>query len=235
MKKSSIVGNWHGLVHCEFCSIHQAALFSSIPIESLAGMHLPIDNIQFDTGASIYNVGGEGGAVFTVRSGLVKLARFLPNGSYRIVRLARHGSVLGLEALLGSPYEHTATALSPTFTCRIPRDTVYELANAYPALYQQIMQRFCDAVHQADEWLTLLSTGSIRARIARLFLYLEDKPHESLCTLLGREDLAAILGTTPETTSRIIADMKRAGAIHHLGLNRFRYDTKALHAIAQQQ
>ena len=234
MKKSGIVGNWHGLVRCECCSIHQAALFSVIPIEILAKMHLPIEDIQFNAGASLYNAGCEGSAIFTIRSGFVKLSRFLPNGNYRIVRLARHGGVLGLETLLGSPYEHTATALSPTFTCRIPRDIVYELALSYQELYQQIMQRFCDAVHQADEWLTLLATGSIRARVARLFLYLEDKPHNSLCTLLGREDIAAILGTTPETTSRIIADLKRSGAIQHLGLNRFRCNIQMLNTIAKQ-
>ncbi|KAF0117657.1 MAG: cyclic nucleotide-binding:Bacterial regulatory protein Crp [Rhodospirillaceae bacterium] len=172
--------------------------------------------------------------MFTVRSGLVKLLQFLPNGGYRIVRLARQGAVLGLETLLGGPYEHTAVALAPTFTCRIPCHVVCTLAGSYPKMYRQIMQLFRDFVHQADEWLTLLSTGSIRARIARLLLHLQDRPNDTLCTLFGREDLAAILGTTPETASRVIAEMKRSGMVRHLGLNRFRCDLDALNTIAQE-
>ena len=80
MKRNGIVGNWHGSVRCAACPIRQTVLFSEIPSEILAGAHLPIDDIQFDEGASLYNIGDEGTAVFTVRSGLVKLLQFLPNG-----------------------------------------------------------------------------------------------------------------------------------------------------------
>ena len=60
-------------------------------------VHRPIDQLQYPAGATIYQAGDEGTSLFTVRTGLVKLSHYLPDGSQRIVRLLRKTDVLGLE------------------------------------------------------------------------------------------------------------------------------------------
>jgi len=49
--------------------------------------------------------------VFMIISGMVKLLSYLPNGRARIIRLHGHNHWLGLEGLVGQPYEHTAVAV----------------------------------------------------------------------------------------------------------------------------
>jgi CRP-like cAMP-binding protein len=47
-----------------------------------------------------------------IRSGNVRLLSYLPGGEARAVQLYAAGDWLGLEGLIGLPYEHTAKAVS---------------------------------------------------------------------------------------------------------------------------
>ncbi len=232
MRGKSIEAAWRGQAECEACGIRQTALFSDLQVSDFALIHLPIDEIAFDPGAALYHVADPGLAVFTVRTGLVKLVNYLADGSQRIVRLLRPGDTAGLEAVLGQDYEHTAIALRPAQTCRIPREVVNRLSDETPRMHAQLMRRWQRSVQQADAWLTSLSTGGAKARVARLLLLLMDGANKTECDLFGREDMGAMLGVTTETASRIIAEFRREGILADRGANRFRCDVEALERIA---
>ncbi|MBB4286671.1 Crp/Fnr family transcriptional regulator [Roseospira goensis] len=232
MRGKSIEAAWRGQAECHACGVRETALFSALREADFALIHLPIDEIQFEPGAALYHVGDPGQAVFTVRTGLVKLVRYLADGSQRIVRLLRPGDTAGLEAVLGQEYEHTAIALRPTLTCRIPREVVNRLAEGTPRMHAQLMQRWQRSVQQADAWLTSLSTGGAKARVARLLLLLMDEGAATECELFGREDMGAMLGVTTETASRIVAEFRREGILTELGPNRYACDVAALGRIA---
>jgi CRP-like cAMP-binding protein len=235
MKTNNVQAAWRGLAACEKCGIRHLALFSDLKEEDFVHIHIPIDDLGFDPGSVLYRVGDTGKAVFTVRSGLVKLTQYLPNGDQRIVRLLRQGDVAGLEALLGQPYQHTAVTLQRTSVCRIPSDVIHRINEKSPRLHRQLMVRWQQSVQKADDWLTKLSTGSARARVARLFLDLMDEQEEPLCQLFGREEVAAMLGITVETASRMIAQFRRDGVIEQLRANHFRCDRDALEDIASDE
>lgn len=232
MKSDKIEASWRGQPECGTCNIRHLALFADLREEDFKDVHLPVEDLEFQTGASLYRAGEPGRAVFTVRGGLVKLVQYLANGDQRIVRLLRQGDTAGLEAVLDQPYRHTAIAMQSTRVCRIPMTTIQRLNADTPRLYGQFMKRWQQSVDRADEWLTFLSTGTARARIARLFLYLLGDSQEPLCQLFGREDVAAILGITSETSSRLIAELKRERIVIALPGNRFRCDISKLHEIA---
>lgn len=212
--------------------MRHVSLFAKVDEKDLEDLGLPIDDMEFHPGAILYNVRDPGLALFTVRSGLVKLTQYLPNGHQRIVRLLRQGSTAGLEALLDQPYEHTATAMQSSLVCRIPASTLHQLNARSPVLCRELMQRWHQSLKKADEWLTFLSTGTARARMARLFLYLRGNSCGPVCQLFGREEVAAILGITSETSSRLIAELKREKIINPLSGNRFSCDFPKLEEIA---
>jgi len=232
VKKLRIAAAWSGQAECRGCGIRDLALFADLKEQDFSLIHLPIDEMTYEAGAVIYNAADEGRAVFTVRTGLVKLVQYLPDGAQRIVRLLRPGDTLGLEVLVGDSYEHTAVVLRRALTCRIPREVVQRLSVETPRLHTQIMKRWHQSVRQADEWLTELSTGSARARVARLLLAeAEDAPDHS-CELFSREDVGAMLGVTTETASRMIAEFRRSGVLTDLEANRFRCNIDGLRRIA---
>ena len=94
-----------------------------------------------------------------------------------------------------------------------------------------MLKRWQQALSEADAWLTELSTGSARERVARLLLRLVRNEHNPECTLFGREDLGAMLGITTETASRTIAEFKRRGHLTELGSHRYRVDIDMLNTL----
>lgn len=99
-------------------------------------------------------------------------------------------------------------------------------------MHAQLMHRWQRSVQQADAWLTSLSTGGAKARVARLLLLLMDEGAATECELLGREDMGAMLGVTTETASRIVAEFRREGILTETGPNRYTCDIAALGRIA---
>lgn len=230
MRRGEAETSWLKRAECRNCGIRDLVLFADLREPDFELIHLPVEEQVLAAGATLYEAGRDGRALFTIRGGLVKFVRYFPDGTQRIVRLLRTGAVAGLEVLVGQPYEHTAVALQTTLICRIPREVVDRLARETPRLHRQLMGKWHAAVHQADEWLTALNTGSARQRLARLFLHLMTE--DGQCEFLGREDVGAILSVTTETVCRAVADFKRAGTVSETGNNLFSCDRAALEEIA---
>lgn len=179
----------------------------------------------------MYRMGDVPDYVYTVRDGLVKLVLFLPKGTQRIVRLPKRGDVVGLEALLGIPYQHDALVSEPVLVCRIPVDVIKRLDRQVPRLSQQLLERWQRALRETDSWLTELATGSTRVRVAYLLIHLVGDDPDGVCYLPRREDIAAIIGTATETASRVVAELKRAGIIEETAPRRARVDVEMLRKI----
>lgn len=230
MRSSRIDAAWKGKAECERCGIRDLVLFADLTEPDFNLIHLPIDEIELDPGSAIYSAGGAGESLYTIRSGLVKLVQYLPEGNLRIVRLLGAGATAGLEAIVGQPYEHTAIVLQRTLVCRIPRQVVERLSRETPRLHSQLMLRWHSALKQADDWLTELSTGKATQRFARLLLHV--MAPDGSAPLFTREDLGAMLGITTEHASRTVAEFKRNGAIRDVTTHRCVCDPAKLERIA---
>ncbi len=231
MKRIPLSEAWTGVADCRNCSIRSSVLFARLDEKDFDELHRPIDQLVYAPGAEIYAAGDKAETLFTIRSGLVKLTRFLPDGSQRIVRLLRRTDIMGLEAMLGGDYEHNATALQPTELCRLPADAVRRLSQRNSALYHELMARWHRALSDADRWIAEFSTGPARDRVGRLLLWLAERDDPGRCQLFSREDLGAVLGLTTETSSRTMAEMKRQGIISEPKSNHFEFDAENLNRI----
>ena len=231
MKTVSAREAWTGVANCRNCPIRRSVLFSGLEEEDFEKIHQPIDQFRYEPGGQLYGQEDDADSLFTIRSGLVKLVQYLPDGTQRIVRLLGDTDVVGLEALLFDRYEHAAIALHPTEICRIPRAVVKERMTQNPKLYNDLMARWHRAVSDCDRMITELNTGTARARVVRLLLWLAERNGGERCTLFGREDMAALLALTTETISRMMADLKRQGYISEPRPNQILCDTPNLQRL----
>lgn len=166
----------------------------------------------FNPADTLYLEWQEASVVYMVKSGLVKLISYLPNGRARIVRLHGSGSLVGLSGLLEPRYEHTAVAVGRVEADAVPVSSLIRLRSDDPTMYCRLLEEWYGQLQTADTWITQFSTGSIRARVARLVNYLseiEQKSPSNEVELLTCEEMAAVLGVTPESVSRILAEFKR--------------------------
>jgi CRP/FNR family transcriptional regulator len=147
-----------------------------------------------------------------IRSGLVKLLSYLPNGRARIVRLYARGQWLGIEGLLGEPYEHTAIAIDDVVLQYVPIHSLQQRLMDEPGRLLQLLQQWHIDLAQADRWISEFSTGGIKPRVARLLEYLAEIEYNAptdTVELLTVNEMSEILGVTPESVSRIVATFKR--------------------------
>ena len=218
-----------GFADCRQCDMRDTALFAELRDPDFNLIAHPIPQYAYPEGRAIFEQAEESKTVFTVRRGVVKLVHTAPGGTQRIVRLLRPGSVAGLEALAGKPYEHTAVALEEVSVCRIAAEDVHRLDRETPRLHRQLVERWYTSVREADHWITGMSTGDARMRMANLLLYLTGVGNE--CRLFSREDVGAVLGLTPETASHTLSDFKRTGLIVQKARNHFECDVPALQSL----
>ncbi len=224
---------WEGQADCLSCTLRNSVLFAGLDESDFDQIHQPIDLYALPPGSVLYRAGDKGDRMFTIRSGILKLIQYLPDGTQRIVRLLRATDVAGLEALLGQPYQHDAVVLQATQACSLPVSVVQALSQTNPALHKELLTRWQKALEEADAWLTELSTGSAKQRVARLLLRMVRDEQSSECTLFSREDMGAMLGITTETTSRTIADFKRKSLLVETKPNHFLLDIRNLEHIAE--
>jgi CRP-like cAMP-binding protein len=204
---------WVGRADCRHCKIRDQVLFANVPDDVLDNILTPIDNYTYPNKAVLYEVGYEDRGIFTIRSGMVKLIKLLPNGTERVVRLLRAGDVAGLEVLLGNSYSHKAVVTHTANVCNIPVKVIHDIERQDPDLHDELIARWQRTVDDADHFIACFSTGSAQARIARLLLKLCADSRDNFCVSLSREDMGAILGITSETTARVVANLKREGVL----------------------
>lgn len=231
VKQVTLTQAWEGDTDCLVCSMRSSVLFSGLTEKDFESMHEDIEQLTLQPGNVLYKAGDLGHHLFTVRSGLLKLVQYLPDGTQRIVRLVRSTDVLGLEMMTGELYDHDAVVLRTTELCRYPKDAVSRLSQQNPVLLKDLMTRWQKTLTEAESWITKLSTGSAKKRMANLLLCLIEDEGSSECFLLSREDIGSILNMTIETASRTLSEFKRTGLIKEIRHNHLQLDISTLKAV----
>ena len=232
MKPISLHAIWLGEAKCRHCMVRASALFAGLEEADFSHIHQPIKDVILSPQQALYRMHERGSALFTLRGGVMKLVQYLPDGGQRIVRLLKDSDALGLEALVGQPYQHDAIALTDCEVCAIPTSVIERLGRERPRLYQELMARWQQALAETDAWLTQFTTGTARQRVARLLLRLSCAETNNVFPLFGREDMGAMVGLTTETVSRTIAELRRQGVLRDRGSTLQECNREALRRIA---
>nr|WP_305907457.1 Crp/Fnr family transcriptional regulator [Methylomarinum sp. Ch1-1]MDP4520211.1 Crp/Fnr family transcriptional regulator [Methylomarinum sp. Ch1-1] len=188
----------------------------------------------------LYQQGDRVDRVYRIQRGMVKLFSYLSNGRARIVRLHNENHWLGLEGLVGRSYEHTAVAVGDLTVACISMNRLQLLERDDPRQYCQILKQGYQYLAQADRWIADFSTGGIKPRVARLVDFLAKLEHgesSNMVELLTVHEMADMLGVTPESVSRILAEFKRNHTLHKLetqSYQSYQIDCKLLQYEARQ-
>ncbi len=221
---------------CAACEVRSRALLGALDEDGLRHIHAEIASPVYAPGDRVYRGGDSGGAVYTVRAGIVRFERVTAGGQRRIVRLAGRGDLIGQEALVERPYSDEAIACTPLQLCRLPRPLIDRLARAEPGLQRELMQRWQLALEASEAWVSELTTGVARRRLLKLLALLDRLADDGgRLWLPRREDIGAMLDLTIETASRLISALRREAVLELLPPQAARVDRAALAAALQQQ
>lgn len=195
--------------------------------------------VTYTSGQTIFYEGEDVDALYVIRDGRIKLLNYLDNGRVRIVRLHNRSSILGLNGLMDESHAHDAVAIDDVHIYQIPMQLIMTVKDKDPDTYSRLLEYLQEYLKMADTWITDFSTGAIRARVARLLGFLVDNDVETgpcEVSLLTVEEMADILGVTPESVSRIMADLKRKNILREISSDSpdcFQCDIKRLRREAE--
>jgi CRP/FNR family transcriptional regulator len=172
--------------------------------------------VSFSADETVYHQGDASLHAFTLRKGLVKLTKTLPNGRTQIVRVLREGDLFGFDGFAGESYNHTAIPLSEIEVCRLPLSELMELKKQNPEIENTMMKRWIQHLRQAEDMMLELGAKKAAERLASFLIrWCENVDHTGWMPLcLSRGEIGELLGLTIETVSRFLSDWKRQGLIN---------------------
>jgi CRP/FNR family transcriptional regulator len=166
----------------------------------------------YEKGAMLFSEGDPSDRLYTVTEGRVKVFKTTPRGTDVILEIFGPGDPVGAVAVYESrAYPATAVALEPTTCVVIPRQAFFTLLEHHPTMVRGLLVGLTHRLVDLTNRLAELSGGRVEGRLARFFLKLatdmgQPRPDGTFIPLvLSRQELADMIGTTIETSIRIMS------------------------------
>jgi CRP-like cAMP-binding protein len=220
--------------------LRQSTLFRRLSREDRQRLAAVATVKAFDKATAVFGEGEASDLLYTVLTGRVKVFKTTPRGTDVILELFGPGDPVGAVAVYESrPYPASAVALEPTTCVVIPRQAFFSLLETYPSMVRGLLVGLTHRLVELTNRLTELSGGRVEGRLARFFLKLAQdmgQPRAEgtfIALTLSRQELADMIGTTIETSIRIMSrwgkdDIVRTEKDGFLVVDRAALDTVAL-------
>jgi CRP-like cAMP-binding protein len=167
---------------------------------------------EYEKGVLLFSEGDPSDQLYTIVSGRVKVFKTTARGTDVILEIFGPGDPIGAVAVYESrPYPASAVTLEPTACLLIPRQTFFTLLETHPTMVRGLLVGLTHRLIELTNRLTELAGGRVEARLARFFLKLateigQPRPGGVFIPLaLSRQELADMIGTTIETSIRVMS------------------------------
>ncbi|WP_339132951.1 MAG: Crp/Fnr family transcriptional regulator [Candidatus Electrothrix sp. GW3-4] len=175
---------------------------------------------RFQRGETIFFEGNEATGFYMVGQGRIKIFKMSLDGKEQILHIFGPGEPFGeVPVFYGSPFPANAMSIEPAVTLFFPRQKFIDLINTTPSLALSMLAVLSMRLRRFAAQIESLSLKEVPARLATHLLYLtEEQNNTSMVTLdIPKGQLASLLGTSPETLSRIFNKMTKQGLIRVSG------------------
>jgi CRP-like cAMP-binding protein len=217
----------------------RSSLCRDIRTEAVAALAKHASLLDRGRGEQLYAEGAPASALFVVTRGVVKLVRALDSGREVIIELVGRGDVLGEAALSdGALYDSRAVCVHPSTVLVIPRAAALAFIASNPDAVRNMIAVLQASVLRAHRRVEDLSVFGVRQRLARFLIRLADwtgRDEQGRLVVplaLSRQELAALVGTTMETTIRVMSSLRHQGLVTPARRGVVLPDRAALEAVA---
>lgn len=208
------------LPRCDACQAREQCLFGDLPPAQYEAFAQIRHYHSYRARQVLFHEGTPALGFHIGCSGRVKVSKADSNGREQILRIANPGELIGEEAILdGQPYGASAEALDDCHTAFIKRADFLGLLNGTQGVGVRFLLHLCRTLIETQGRLARMGLGDARARLAGALLDLAQrygKPGKGGLDVdlsLSRAELAAMVGLSPETAMRLLAEFKEDGLL----------------------
>lgn len=171
---------------------------------------------SFAPNTIVVNEGDEGGSLFVVQSGALKV--FLTDDVGREVTLSLldPGDYFGELALLDdAPRSASVISLTRSELLQIPRAAFLALIDAHPACMHVVVRNLVGRIRSLTESVRSLALVDVFGRIVRIFesLAVRREGVDIIDRRLTQQDLANMVGASREMVNRVLRDLVSGGFV----------------------
>jgi CRP-like cAMP-binding protein len=185
-------------------------------------------------GERIFSEGDEGTGFYVVVAGRVKIFKVSADGKEQILHLFGPGESFGeVSVFTGQGFPADAVTAVQSTLLFFPRMAFSALIRKDPTLALNMLAQLSQRLRLFAGLIEDLSLKEVPGRLAKYLLYLSERNGDGEMKLdVSKGQLASLLGTIPETLSRILAKMNRQELIRSRGAQIRIVDRRGLEAIA---
>lgn len=192
-------------------------VFDGLPQPQLARIAMASDEKRYDKDALVFRKGERPTGLFAVVAGTVKIACQSPTGEEKVVDLLGPGRVFGEAALLlGCPYPYLAAAATAARLLHIDGRVLLELVRTSPGLTLRMSRHLAEGIVSVIRDIEEHRMLTTQERVARFLMGRQGDAQPALRPVslpAPKHIFASRLGMTPESLSRTMRELTRAGVI----------------------
>lgn len=185
-------------------------LFGGLSEEQLAQIGKIAQQKRFNRGEAIFWDGDAGIGFYVVLDGKIKIYKTSADGKEQILHIYGPGNPVGeVPVFAGSRFPANAQAIEKSHLLFFPRKDFIELISRQPSLALNMLAVLSTRLRQFTVQVENLSLKEVPARLASYLVYLSNEQDTPAVVDLpiSKGQLASLLGTIPETLSRIFNKM----------------------------
>jgi CRP/FNR family transcriptional regulator len=212
-------------------------LFEGLP----KGQHEALARITvhrtYKRGQIIFSEGDDGIGFYAILSGRIKVFKLSPEGKEQILHIFGPMEIFGeVPVFTGHGYPAHAEAYTAGSLLFFPKTAFVELIKKDPSLALNMLAVLSARLRRFTALIEDLSLKEVPGRLAAYLLILSKNSHDAddFELDISKGQLSFLLGTIPETLSRILGKMTRLGLIRTKGSRIKLLDRKSLYEIAME-
>jgi CRP-like cAMP-binding protein len=195
-----------------FQAIQSSPLFSALNEKELREISGLVYERQFVQDEAIFWEGDESDLFYFVAEGRVKVSKLTSNGKEIILAFFGPGEMLGEVAVFeNKAYPASALSLTSTRLFGIKKADFMGFLLHHPETALRIIAILSGRLRDSQSRLRDLAGERVEQRLARMLIMLSTKM--GLVIPFTRQELSDMVGTTTETTIRILSQWKERGIV----------------------
>lgn len=190
---------------------------------------------RYQRGELIFMEGDKADGFYIVAEGQVKIFKTSLEGKEQILHIYGPGNLFGeVPVFSGAHFPANAQTLAASRILFLPRASFVGLIARHPSLSMNMLGELSMRLRQFTLQIENLSLKEVPSRLASYLIYLaEEQARTDRVTLdISKGQLASLLGTIPETLSRIFAKMSAQSLIRVEGKEIHLLDPPGLEDLA---